>query len=191
MSCTGIVLAAGSGVRVGTPKQFELIGGKRLWQYAWYNMLEADVFDHVSVIVVGGPTRMDSLRKGVESCDTEYVIFTDASRPYTPAWVFKDMYKLLGDVPVAVVQPMYDSTLFKDEPLDRTLITCIQTPNGFKRKLLLELLDNSFYGPVIHEYMRRRGEITQYKTDFYNQKVTTVSDLEHVRRYYGSKSVNA
>lgn len=93
---TGVVLAAGSGARFGTAKQFERLGGERLVDRAVRLVtkavgepvvaLPADVvWDGPPVLaaVAGGDSRLDSLTAALAAVpvDTEIVLVHDPARP--------------------------------------------------------------------------------------------------------------
>src|SRR6185369_8540557 len=110
MSVTALIVAAGSGSRMGgaTPKQFRALGGKPVLRWAvepflhhsairdvrvvvgpGQSDLAASALDGVAVgpFVEGGAERADSVRAGLASIDSEAVLIHDAARPFCPAAV--------------------------------------------------------------------------------------------------------
>ena len=97
---SAIVVAAGSGTRFGTAKQFAIAGDARLVDIAVMTAEHAcdevvvvlpDGIDWdgppVSAAVGGGATRSDSVRAGLAAVDptTEIVVVHDAARPLASA----------------------------------------------------------------------------------------------------------
>jgi 2-C-methyl-D-erythritol 4-phosphate cytidylyltransferase len=208
MKCSGLILAAGSGARTGStvPKQFMDVGGSSVLDRVRLTMESARVFSEViSVVpeyhttdesyVIGGNTRIESMYNGVIACKEDYIIFTDAARLYTPYWVFQEIHKMLGDKPIVVLQKVYDSTVVAGEqPIwvnySRALIRKLQSPNGFKKKVLLNLLEDlmerGFWSTsVIGEYIKQYGQPQYYTKEFFNEKVTTASEIEHAMQFFG------
>ncbi|MCP4570000.1 MAG: NTP transferase domain-containing protein, partial [FCB group bacterium] len=221
----GVVLAAGKGERARQYKQFTMVGGQLLCCYAMNNMTDSGVFHEIIEVtprvcglplndnhrrIIGGPTRIESLYNGVMACEGDYVIFTDAARPYTPPWVFSKIANILQrNNAVVVVQPEYDSIIkardrdwdacFHDGVLDdyrqswenypRDFIRRIQTPNGFKTAILIDILEdmidkNKTNDSAISEYIRRFGKPAFLTDEFFNDKVTTAADLRHAKVYF-------
>lgn len=108
--CTAIVLAAGSGKRMGTaiPKQFLELEGKPLVYYALACFQKSPLMDEillvtspdaisycreeivekyqltkVSQVLAGGKERYDSVYQGLKACQgTDYVFIHDGARPF-------------------------------------------------------------------------------------------------------------
>ncbi|NLO56592.1 MAG: 2-C-methyl-D-erythritol 2,4-cyclodiphosphate synthase [Thermovirga sp.] len=105
-----LIVAAGMGQRFGgSPKQFEELGGRPLWEWSARTALELKdagvnqvvlvappgmelLFEKVDAgfrgkldldIVVGGKTRQDSVLRGLEASREEMVMIHDAARPFT------------------------------------------------------------------------------------------------------------
>lgn len=205
MKCSGIILAAGEGKRAGsTLKQFIKLGGGDMITRVTTAMSQAAVFSEIIDVVPightpgieGGPTRIHSLLNGVQACKEDYIIFTDACRVYTPYWVFKEMFHMLGNIPIVVMQPEDDSVLhageMKWDNYPREVIRKIQTPNGFKKNLLIDLLESMikrayFFDSVISEYIRYYESPQFFRTEFFNPKITTASEIEHAKQFFGKE----
>src|SRR5207302_8264582 len=103
-SVWAVVVAAGSGERFGSPKQYEQLGDCRVLDWAVSNaraaasgvvlVVPADRIASpergVDVVVAGGPTRSASVRAGLRVVpdDADVVVVHDAARPLAPASMF-------------------------------------------------------------------------------------------------------
>lgn len=142
MKSTAIVLAAGTGKRMGskTPKQYLEINGfpiiyytlkafeeslvdevilvtsKSDISYCKESIVERYGFTKVKYIVSGGKERYDSVFEGLKKADSDYVLVHDGARPFISADAIK---KLLSEVKseracVAAV-PVKDTIKIADE----------------------------------------------------------------------------
>jgi len=151
-----IVVAAGRGSRFGgtTPKQFLEIAGKRVVD--WSVVAAASVSAGVVVVVPkgskvnvsahgltsevtmvnGGNTRSESVRNGLAAvpADARIVLVHDAARPVASPELFARVVAAVADgadaaVPVvAVVDTVRD---VEGNPIDRSQLQAVQTPQGF------------------------------------------------------------
>src|SRR5580765_944436 len=96
-----IVVAAGSGDRYGRPKQFDLLGGRRLLDWA-VEAATAACDGVVTVLpaghdepgsVTGGATRSASVRAGLAAlpADADIVVIHDAARPLAGPELFEQV----------------------------------------------------------------------------------------------------
>ena len=147
----GIVVAGGRGDRFGGPKQFELLGGEPLWEWARRSLIEGGVGN---VIVVGavdgavepGVRRRDSVAAGLAEVPdgVEHVLVHDAARPLaTPALVQRVLVRLRrGDVAgVIPANAVRDATKRVEgerivAAVDRDDLVTVQTPQGFVAAIL-------------------------------------------------------
>ena len=163
MALTAIIVAAGSGTRLGgTPKQFRLLGGKPVLRWAVEAMarhpavrrtrvvigngqheLAAAALDGMDVgeLVEGGAERADSVRAGLAEVDDEAVLVHDAARPFCPHDVIDRLVAALefheGAAPVL---PVSDTLARSEgrlgEPLDRSVLVRVQTPQAARTEAL-------------------------------------------------------
>ncbi len=158
-----LVVAAGTGSRCGgdMPKQYVPIGGRALLAHAldhlrhpalssvWLAVGEGQSdwvaqalgSRHDVASVVGGPTRQESVRRGLEAIEAaggaDRVLIHDAARPFLPRGVIDRLLTALNDADGAVpVLPLVDSLvrLAGDElgaPVDRDGLARVQTPQAF------------------------------------------------------------
>lgn len=166
MKFSAIILAAGSGSRVGFDynKVFHVVNGKKVLDYSinffknyakcgeiilvcsdndfnYVYDLYSTVVDH---IIVGGKTRQDSVYKGLNKAVYEYVLVHDSARPYINYATIDrlvDEMVVIGASTLAV--PVKDSIVKTSDnrlikALDRNELVALQTPQAFLRELLLE-----------------------------------------------------
>ena len=159
MSVTALIVAAGSGSRMGggLPKQFRPIAGKAVLAHAVDAMASHPSIDAVRVVigqgqeqmarqalanrdvgelVVGGAERADSVRAGLAAIDEGIVLVHDAARPFCPHDVIDRLLAALEDADGAVpVLPVADTLARGRGPLDsmvdRSGMVRVQTPQAF------------------------------------------------------------
>jgi len=153
-----LIVAAGKGARAGggVPKQFAQLGGKAVLAHSVAAFARHPAIDEVVIVigegqeedariaigdhrlVVGGATRRDSVRNGLEAiCDASHVLIHDAARPFLPAAVLDRLLAALGDhagavpaLPVADTLARGDGSL--GETVDRDGLYRVQTPQAFR-----------------------------------------------------------
>ena len=156
---TVLIPAAGSGERLGMgPKAFVQLGGRSLLERA------ISSFSHVNEVIValpeshldaelpahvrrvsGGITRQESVKNLLEAASHEIVLIHDAARPFLSAVIIQAVIEAVLEVGAATTAlPAADTLVLENDlkmwgsHLDRSKIHAIQTPQGFKRELLLE-----------------------------------------------------
>ena len=171
MTVTALIVAAGSGTRLGggLPKQFRPLLGKPLLRWAVEPFLAHPRVDAVMVVVgkeqhrlatsaleglsgislvTGGAERSDSVLNGLKGIRDGIVLVHDAARPFCPAGVIDRLLEGLKDHDGAVPVLSVSDTLAKGERLltssvDRTRILRIQTPQAFHREDLVYAYDEA------------------------------------------------
>lgn len=102
MKISVLLLAAGKGDRFfsGTPKQFHELGDKRVFEYS-LELIESFDFDEVVVVTnepsyfegyrctLGGGTRQESVKLGLEMVRSEKIIIFEAARPFVSPEIVK------------------------------------------------------------------------------------------------------
>jgi 2-C-methyl-D-erythritol 4-phosphate cytidylyltransferase len=156
---TALIPAAGSGERLGMgPKAFVQLAGKSLLERAILSFanvdevivalpeshLDAELSVHVRR-VAGGITRQESVKNLLEAASHEIVLIHDAARPFLSSEIIQAVIDAVFEVGAATTAlPAADTLVLENESrmwgilLDRSKIHAIQTPQGFKRNLLLE-----------------------------------------------------
>jgi 2-C-methyl-D-erythritol 4-phosphate cytidylyltransferase len=161
---TALIPAAGSGERLGLgPKAFLSLHGQTLVEraVAVFQSLGCLVIIGISPneearalptgveVVFGGDTRQQTVYNMLLAAQTEYVMVHDAARPFLPLRVIEDLYRAmleygaattaLGAVDTLVQQKNSQANNSQEwgQVLDRSQIWAVQTPQGFRRQVLL------------------------------------------------------
>ncbi len=159
MSVWAVVVAAGSGSRFGGFKQYELLGKRRVVDWAvgaCRPVVDAVVLavppnrpprveEKVDIVVAGGATRSSSVRAGLAAlpADVEVVVIHDAARPLAARALFEAVIAAVragaeGAVPglpiTDTVKRVRDGEVV--ETLDRSELVCVQTPQAFRAEVL-------------------------------------------------------
>ena len=161
MTVTALIVAAGSGNRMGgdTPKQYRELGGIPVLRWAVMALADHPRIDRVRVVVadgqvenacravggafgnvepiIGGATRGESVKRGLDQVDGDIVLIHDAARPFCPAAVIDRLLDALDQYPGAVPVLPVNDTLAKwaevlGEPIDREGAVRVQTPQAFR-----------------------------------------------------------
>ena len=204
---SAVIVAGGKGIRLGLdlPKQFHDLCGREIISYSVETFLNHpeiheviivtpyDWVDHVTknypkcIVVEGGTKRQDSSLNGVlaTNIESENILIHDAVRPFVTAKVISDCLNSLEKAHVSV--PIMDSTNslieLNDKQVsfvDRNHIKTVQTPQCFKRALILEVLNSSIDGTdevgMLLKYNPKK-KIEFVKGDSSNLKITSPTDL--------------
>ncbi len=99
-------------------------------------------------VVVGGATRQESVAAGLAGLDPDIdvVLVHDVARPFVPVAVIDAVLAALASGAAAVVPIVevhdtirrIDASATLGEPVDRSTLAAIQTPQGFRRDLLVQ-----------------------------------------------------
>jgi 2-C-methyl-D-erythritol 4-phosphate cytidylyltransferase/2-C-methyl-D-erythritol 2,4-cyclodiphosphate synthase len=185
MTVAAVIVAGGSGLRAGgeKPKQYQLIGGRPVIWWTCRAFLDHAAVDHVQAVigeghekmfaeataglamplpVIGGSTRQESCRIGIEAVERHgpgKVLVHDAARPFVSPALIGSVIGWLDRFP-AVVPGMPVAETLKFAPggmvsrtVDRASIWAAQTPQGFA------------YGQILAAYRKAEAERTQGLTD--------------------------
>ena len=160
MTTAALIVAAGKGERLGggVPKQYRLLAGKPVLRWAVESLIRHPAVRSARVVVGGGQEelasaalaglevgkliqggleRADSVRAGLAQAEGDAVLVHDAARPFCPPAVVDRLLASLefyeGAAPVLPV----GGTLARvgealGEPLDRSGVVRVQTPQAFR-----------------------------------------------------------
>lgn len=156
MSVAALVPAAGSGTRLGRgPKAFVTVGGRTLLARA-VEGLKAHVDEVVVAVppafdaprgaraIVGGETRQATVERLLRATNAEFVLIHDAARPFLPSRVARDVLaEARSHGASTAALPVADTLVRGEEGAWRELVPraglwAVQTPQAFRRALLLE-----------------------------------------------------
>jgi len=169
-ACVALVVASGRGQRFGgdRPKQYHPLAGRPLLRHGLLRLRAHPRVDAVCAVihpddeaafaeaaagldlmapVMGGPTRQESVRRGLESlagADFEHVLVHDGVRPLVDQALIDRVLDALEDGPAVLpALPVSDtlkraSNLEVLETVDRTGLYRAQTPQGFAFRAILE-----------------------------------------------------
>ena len=196
-----IVVAAGSGTRFGSPKQFSLINERRIVDWA----VETARISSDGVVVVlpteqaeregavaGGATRSASVRCGLAAVPSDATIICvhDAARPFASEFLFDEVIDAVcagadGAVPglpvVDTIKFIDTSNIVTSTP-DRRQLVAVQTPQAFRAKKLRQAHENNPEGTDDSTLVEARGgKIVVITGDPLNRKITTPEDLNWAR----------
>jgi 2-C-methyl-D-erythritol 4-phosphate cytidylyltransferase len=192
-----IVVAAGAGQRFGRPKQFEMLGDRRVVDWS----VEAARAASDGVIVVlppghggveGGTTRSESVRNGLARVPhgADIVCVHDAARPFASSTLFKRVIAAVEDgadaaIPAVAVADTIkeidaDGVVARTPPRDR--LVAVQTPQAFRAASLRaahehggDATDDAALVEAIG------GRVVVVEGDPENRKLTVPDDLEWAR----------
>lgn len=193
-----IVVAAGSGLRFGSAKQFELIGGKKIVDWA----VEEALKHSVGVITVlpegmangenqveGGKTRSESVRRGLAAVpeDATIVLVHDAARPFASPAVYQHVISAIVDgaagavpgIPVVDTIKQVNASNVVTSTLHRETLRAIQTPQAFRAEALRRAHAGGGEGTDDATLIEKiAGEVVVVDGEVVNRKITTREDLE-------------
>jgi 2-C-methyl-D-erythritol 4-phosphate cytidylyltransferase len=201
MSVWAVVVAAGSGVRFGTQKQYEQLGDRRVLDWALERARavadgivlvvppeRAGESEHgVDAVVAGNETRAGSVRAGLAAVpsEAEVIVVHDAARPLASVTLFEEVVKAVragadGAVPGV---PLADTVKAVDdgqvvETLDRDRLVAVQTPQAFAASTLRRAHEDQHEGTDDASLVEAiGGRVVVVVGEDANAKITTQHDL--------------
>jgi 2-C-methyl-D-erythritol 4-phosphate cytidylyltransferase len=202
-----IVVAGGSGERFGQMKQFSLLGGRpvlewaveacrpvsagvvlvlplKLWETPGQSTHGADV------VVPGGPTREDSVRAGLAGVpmEADVIVVHDAARPVASRTLFRAVVQAVtdggADGAVPGLTPRDTIKVVDDEgqvksTFDRNALVAVQTPQAFRAEVLRRAHEQGPFGATDDAMLVEAlgGRVKVVAGDPGNLKITTPEDL--------------
>lgn len=137
MSFSCIIVAGGKGTRFGRKKQNVVWNGKPLWRHVYDKCIQ--VSDDVQVMGYSKLGRQGAVYNGLKKAKHSRVVILEAARPF----VTVDQIKLIGELKywsssyaISSVDTIYHTDVNKH--LNRKSTVCLQVPQAFDKKLLLE-----------------------------------------------------
>lgn len=219
MSVTALIVAAGSGTRMGgIPKQYRSVGGKPVLRWAVEAMRSHPAITNVRTVIgrgqddlardalagldvgdpiVGGRERSDSVQAGLRAVSDEAVLVHDAARPFCPPEVIDRLLPPLeffeGAAPVLPV----GDTLARggeliSDPVDRVGLVRVQTPQAFRVDALRRAYDAWSGHPPTDEttVLRAAGmKVASVEGDPALEKLTTKADVERAEQWLSGRLV--
>ena len=218
MKASGIIVAGGSGKRMGTetPKQLLKLDGVTIIERTLMPFIHCpdikeivivaveDSIEHINEIiqrisisgksfkiVTGGTERQDSVWNGLKAVpeDTDIVVIHDAVRPFITSTLISECVQYaLNNGAVTTMRPIRETV--KEvaynvvvKTLDRSTLWITQTPQAFKKELILEAHRNArrekFYGTDDCMLVERLGyPVHKIEGNDLNIKITTPYDLK-------------
>lgn len=167
MNVAALIVAAGSGSRHGgdIPKQYQALGGVPILRQTILAFLNHPNVAHVQIVigrghealyadavrgldlpepVIGGDTRQESVRNGLESlleCSPTHVLIHDAARPLIDHATIGRVIAALDSTQAAIAATPVVDTLRRGAggTIDRTGLWQVQTPQGFSYETILRV----------------------------------------------------
>jgi 2-C-methyl-D-erythritol 4-phosphate cytidylyltransferase / 2-C-methyl-D-erythritol 2,4-cyclodiphosphate synthase len=230
MSVVAVIVAGGSGIRAGgsLPKQYQLVGGKPVIRWTLEAFLSHPLITAVQTVighgheqlfgnateglrdllapVVGGGTRQDSCRTGLEACSVhkpQKVLIHDAARPFLSADLISSVIRELDHAPAVIPGlPVADTMKFApagiiERTVDRSSLWFVQTPQGFvfdkilnaHRAALVDGKTTFTDDAAVAEYAGMPVQIVAGEQK--NRKLTTSHDISEANREHGQRDLDA
>jgi 2-C-methyl-D-erythritol 4-phosphate cytidylyltransferase / 2-C-methyl-D-erythritol 2,4-cyclodiphosphate synthase len=214
MTTTALIVAAGKGERLGggVPKQYRLLGGKPVLRWAVEALIRHPAVKLARVVIGegqqelaaaalqgldvgapidGGAERSDSVRAGLAAVDCDAVLIHDAARPFCPSAVIDRLIAQLeffdGAAPVLAVGDTLariDGAL--GEPVDRSAMVRVQTPQAFRMDALRRAYD-SWSGSAPSDettVLRAAGmKVAAVEGDPALEKLTLAADFQRAEQW--------
>ena len=155
------------------------------------NIIDTYEFTKVTQIVAGGDSRQKSVLNGLNAVnkDTEIVLIHDGARPFVKIKNIMDSIKGASEYGACVVgTPVKDTIKFVksgeeiDSTPNRDILWAAQTPQSFKREILMEgyrkAIEDNFIGTDDSVLVERLGiQVKIIMGSYENIKITTPEDI--------------
>jgi len=209
-----IVVAGGAGRRFGDRKQFSSLGGRPVLEWAVAAcrptsvgvvlVVPADLEDPdphgADVIVTGGPTRADSVRRGLAAvpADAEVIVVHDAARPLATHGLFDAVIAAVSEegvdgavpgIPPSDTIKAVDGAGNVMSTLDRSTLVAVQTPQAFRAAVLRRAHQQAGPGATDDAVLVEAlgGTVRVVPGDPGNLKITAPDDLGAAERLLASR----
>jgi 2-C-methyl-D-erythritol 4-phosphate cytidylyltransferase len=219
-----VITAAGNSTRFGENKLLLDIGGKPLIVRTVEQFVRCSQIDEVIVatrnqdvlfyqnlfgsypcvqVVEGGKERIESIYNGVKASKGDIILTHDGARPFTPLWLIEDLIKAVVEhgsamtaVPPTATIKYAEDDLMIQRSLARSATWIAQTPQGFKRDIVLDALeraiDQKYFIPTDDsEIIALYGyPVKIVPGDHINMKVTVKSDAAIANELWANRDDN-
>jgi 2-C-methyl-D-erythritol 4-phosphate cytidylyltransferase len=192
-----VVVAAGSGVRFGAPKQLSVLGHQRVVDWAVEAarshsdgvvvVVPAEALDAAppaQAVVAGGATRSASVRAGLAAVppEADVIVVHDAARPVPVPGVWARVLAAVdagADAAVPAVPVTDTLRAVGGATVDRSRLVAVQTPQAFRAAALRAAHAGGAEGTDDASLVEAQGgRVVVVDGDPANVKITTPVDLE-------------
>jgi len=210
MSNVALIVAGGSGSRMSSsiPKQYQQVSGEPILRKTIKKFLAHPQIDDVLVVigkdhedfynettkglkllsaVIGGSTRQESVRKGLESLkdlNPDNVLIHDAARPFVSQKIITNVLSQLNKFKAVDVGVTPKDTIKQKSrkilTMERNGLYCTQTPQGFDYRIVHDLhqkYNDENCTDDISLAIMDSIEIGFVAGEYSNIKITTTEDL--------------
>jgi 2-C-methyl-D-erythritol 4-phosphate cytidylyltransferase len=218
-----VITAAGNSTRFGENKLLSDIGGKPMIVRTVEQFIKCDKIDEMIVatrgadilfyrelfkkynlhvmVIEGGSERIESVYNGAKASSGNIVLTHDGARPLTPLWLIDNLIHAAQEhgaamtaVPPTATVKYAEDDLIIQRSLARNTTWIAQTPQGFRRDILLSSLESAinqeyFIATDDSEIVAMHGHSVKIvRGDDINIKVTVQSDLVIANELFRKKS---
>ncbi|MBU1323203.1 2-C-methyl-D-erythritol 4-phosphate cytidylyltransferase [Patescibacteria group bacterium] len=215
---SAVITAAGNCTRFGKEKLFSLIDKEPVFIRTVKQFKKVKEVDEIVLVVrkdtrkkfekwlkkfklkvktvEGGAERLDSAHNGVKASQGDYILIHDGARPLvSPALIKKvaEAAKKYGAAMAAYetttcVKLINQQTMEVEQCLDRNKSWLGQTPQGFKKEIILKAYQMAVKGKIKGmddcELVRKTGKkVKVVPGEWINKKITIPVDLEIIRKW--------
>jgi 2-C-methyl-D-erythritol 4-phosphate cytidylyltransferase len=201
-----VVVGGGSSRRFGRPKQYALLGGRRVIDHS--RAVAEQATDGVVVVVpqedavaeqavAGGATRSESVRAGLAAVPSDATIICvhDAARPFASPALFEQVIAAVvagadaaipGVAVTDTIKVVTDGVVVATP--DRSTLTAVQTPQAFRAAVLRAAHERAVADgrdatddAALVEALG--GRVVVVDGDVHNRKITLPEDLDWAERW--------
>ena len=207
-----VITAAGNSTRFGENKMLLEIAGKPIIvmtveQFAKCNQIDEIIvatrkqdissyqelfrkWNLIVKVVEGGTERIESMYNGAKASSGDIILTHDGARPLTPIWLIDNLIQAVKEygaamtaVPPTATIKYAENDMIISSSLPRGTTWIAQTPQGFRRDILLSSLESAisqhyFVATDDSEIVAMHGhKVKIVPGDHVNIKVTVKSDL--------------
>lgn len=154
-------------------------------------------YDLTIKVVEGGDERIVSMYNGAKAATGDIILTHDGARPLTPVWLIENLIQAVEKYgaamtavpPTATIKHAEDDLMIRSS-LPRETTWIAQTPQGFRRDILLNSLESAinqkyFVATDDSEIVAMHGhQVKIVPGDHVNMKVTVKSDLIIARELF-------